>query len=101
MDKPLLIRRDVFDLVRDIHVQVNSARRAIGRVAATDVQEQPHGKGRVLLIRKVMVISAFNIADVSLRPVALFANGLRRPRVCGTSRESAARSHSALRDKAA
>ena len=33
-----VVRRDVFNLVRDIHVKMNAALRAIGRVAAADVQ---------------------------------------------------------------
>src|SRR4051812_22302563 len=60
---------------------VDTARCAVRQVAATYIEKKTHGKGCVLLIRKVMLITAHDIADISLRPVTLFADGLRRPRI--------------------
>ncbi len=82
--RELVVRRDIFDFVGNIHVPVNAALRSVRRVAAADVEQEANGERRVFFVRKKMLVSAFDVADVFLRPVALLTNRLSRARIgCG------------------
>src|SRR4029077_20884002 len=55
--------------------------RTVRRIAAADVQKKADRERRILLVGEIMLISAFNVADVFLWPVALFANRLGWSRI--------------------
>ena len=78
---PRLVAGEVFDLVADVHVPVDAADRAVGRVAAADLQEHAHGEGRVGFVAQEGVEGVFEVADELLRPVAFLAGFLGRAEV--------------------
>src|SRR6266508_4148990 len=80
----LLVGCDILDFVGEVHVPMNPAHGSVRWVTSADVEQEANGERRVLLIRKIMLITALNVADVFLWPVALLADRLRRARIgCG------------------
>src|SRR5207249_8989801 len=79
--KKLVVGGDVFDLVRDVHVPVNSAHRTICSIAAAHVEQKPNSEWRVLLVGKIMLKRPIDVADVFLRPMALLTDRWSRTRI--------------------
>jgi hypothetical protein len=56
-DLPLGVGRDVFDLLVPADVPVDAVGRTVG-AAVPDLQQQPHGEGRVRVVGEVVVKGA-------------------------------------------
>ncbi len=50
---------------------MNAPDRTVSRVGAADFEEQSNGKGRVGFVGEEVRVSAVQVSDKSLRPVAL------------------------------
>src|SRR6185436_13025816 len=68
-----IIRCDVLDLVREAHVPVDAAWRAVSGVGTADLEEKSDGKGGVGFLHEEMIVGAFEVAHIPLGPVALLA----------------------------
>ena len=75
----LVVRRDVLDLVGDVHVPVDALRDAGPLAAAADMDLQRRHRLGVLLVFAVLGHAADLVAVEFLRPVALLASLARRP----------------------
>src|SRR6478672_7650875 len=82
----LLIGSNVFDLVADIHMPVNSLGGSGRGIAAPSLDDHPNLAQRVLLVVSIVREDLQLSAVEFLRPVALFAGLLRRAQVLHRSR---------------
>src|SRR6266567_5122476 len=80
-DLPLLVGRNVFNLVAQIHVPMNSTDRPMIRITSANLQRQADGKWRVRFVRKEMRVSAVEVARISAWPMTLFAGFLSWPKI--------------------
>ena len=60
LDSPIVGRHEV-DLVIQVHMPVDSAGRAVGGVATSDLEQETHGKSAVRLVVQAVVIGAFQV----------------------------------------